>query len=247
MGPNQKGTVVNINFELNHQKEYEAFADFCKKMAEVAPVVAADQDERQLRLFGGSSLQQASTATPEAEKTADEGTSTSEQSDLSAATADAPARERGKPAQGRARRTKEEIAEDEAADAAEAAAKTAGEETGAVVADRQISTGGERVDPENPEDAAQDAADEAAETAAAKAETGNKLTHDDVRNALGAYVKAYGMPAAQEDGPKVITLMFGEGKSKVSDIPDTQEDLSKAVAGIKEMTTKNPYSRAADL
>lgn len=246
---NQKGTIVNINFELNHQKEYEAFADFCKKMAEVAPAVAADQDERQIRVYG-SSMQQAAVplATPEAsQQTADEGTSTSEQSDLSAATADAPTRERGKPAQGRARRTKEEIAEDEAADKADAALASAGVDTGAEVADRQISTSPEdRHDPNNPNDVA-DAADEAAETAAAKAETGNKLTHDDVRNALGAYVKAYGMPAAQEDGPKVITLMFGEGKSKVSDIPDTQEDLAKAVAGIKEMTTKNPYSRAADL
>ena len=173
----------------------------------------------------------------------DEGTSTSEQSDLSAATPDeAPKRERGKPSEGRARRTKEEIAEDEAADKADAAIAAAGADTGAEVVDRQISTS-----PEDRKDAEQDAADEAAETAAAKAETGNKLTHDDVRNALGAYVKAYGMPAAQEDGPKVITLMFGEGKSKVSDIPDTQEDLAKAVAGIKEMTTKNPYSRAADL
>lgn len=195
------------------------------------------------QLLGSTALETTATyPAPELQAQNTEGSTTSVASDLSATTADTPKRERGKAAQGRARRTKEEIAEDEAADAADAAAKTAGEETGAVVADRQISTS-----PEDRVDAEQDAADEAAETAAAKVETGNNLTHDDVRNALGAYVKAYGMPAAQEDGPKVITLMFGEGKSKVSDIPDIQEDLAKAVAGIKEMTTKNPYSRAADL
>lgn len=229
---------MNVNVDLYTPEDKEAFAAFLTASA------AADRSrptEDGYATLGGIDRGPATNW-----KTAgqtDEGTSTSEQSDLSAAAPDeAPKRERGKPSEGRARRTKEEIAEDEAADAADAAAKTAGEETGAEVADRQISTS-----PEDRVDAEQDAADEAAETEAAKVETGNKLTHDDVRNALGAYVKAYGMPAAQEDGPAVITLMFGEGKAKVSDIPDTQEDLAKAVAGIKEMTTKNPYSRAADL
>lgn len=164
------------------------------------------------------------------------------------ADASATSRERGKPAAGRARRTKEEIAEDEAADAADAARVAAGAETGATVADRQISSGTEdRVDPDNPADAAQDADDEAAETATAKASSDKPLTHDDVRNALGRYVKKFGMDAAQQDGPAVITLMFGEGKAKVSDIPDTQEDLGKAVAGIEEMIIKNPFKRELDL
>jgi hypothetical protein len=234
--------MISTQVELYTPEDKEAFAAFLTASA------AADRSRPKDEGYGGiasATVGWQNRAT--GEQTADEGTSTSEQSDLSAETTDAPKRERGKAAQGRARRTKEEIAEDEAADKADAAAASAGAETGAEVADRQISTSPEdRHDPNNPDDVA-DAADEAAETAAAKAETGNKLTHDDVRNALGAYVKAYGMPAAQEDGPKVITLMFGEGKSKVSDIPDTQEDLAKAVAGIKEMTTKNPYSRAADL
>ena len=171
----------------------------------------------------------------------------SDLSDTPAATP-APQRDRGKPAAGRARRTKEEIAEDEEADRRDAALAQAGTETGAVVQDRQISTSPEdRRDPDNPADAAQDAADEAAETASAKAASGKKLTHDDVRSALGAYVKAYGMAAAQEDGPKVIALMFGAGSSKVSDIPDTPEALAKAVAGVEEMTRKNPYERAPNL
>jgi hypothetical protein len=104
---------------------------------------------------------------------------------------------------------------------------------------RSISTGEERADPAVE---AQDKADEKAETDAQKAEV-KKLTHDDVRTELGAYVKKFGMPAAQEDGPKVLALCFGEGKSKVSDIPDTQEALQKAVDGIKEMLEKNPFKR----
>lgn len=229
-----KGTIVKIYLNIEADSPEE-----------VRSVLA--------NLLGSTSMSVVTPFDPSAvygsgEQTAHDGTSTSEQSGLSAATVDtAPKRERGKPSAGSARRTKAEIAEDEAAEQADAARAAAGAETGAEVADRQISTSPEdRHDPNNPDDVA-DAADEAAETAAVKEAAGNTLTHDDVRNALGAYVKAYGMPAAQEDGPAVITLMFGEGKAKVSDIPNTQEALAKAVAGIKEMTTKNPYSRAADL
>lgn len=163
--------------------------------------------------------------------------------DVTETAAEAPQRERGKPSPGRARRTKEEIAEDEAADKADADLAAANEETGAVVADRQISTNPEnRIDPE---DAARDEADEKAETAAT---SGKKLTHDDVRNALGAYVKAYGMAAAQADGPVLIGKVLGdETKTKVSDLPDDQEVLAKAVAGVQEMISKNPFGRAADL
>ena len=94
-----------------------------------------------------------------------------------AAQAEAPKRERGKPAPGRARRTKEEIAEDEAADKAEASAAPTEEAP-------LISTGEERIDPTTAEDAAQDAADEAAEVEATKVP---ELTHDDVRTALQKY------------------------------------------------------------
>lgn len=233
--------MISTQVELYTPEDKEAFAAFLTASATADRARPKDYGFASLGGIDRSSGVSRQTGSGEQQNT--EGTSTSVVSDLSGPAPDTtPQRERGKPSGTRARRTKEEIAEDEAADAADAAAKSAGEETGAEVADRQISTS-----PEDRADAEQDAADEAAETAAAKAETGNKLTHDDVRNALGAYVKAYGMPAAQEDGPAVITLMFGEGKAKVSDIPDTQEALAKAVAGIKEMTTKNPYSRAADL
>lgn len=154
-----------------------------------------------------------------------------------AAAEEQPVRERGKPAPGKARRTKEEIAEDEAADKADAEAAAGAEKPA-------ISTGEERIDPTSEADAAQDAADEQAEveqTATAK------LTHDDVRAALKKYLDAYGTAAAMEDGPKVLTMLFGEGKVKVSDVPEDQEALQKAIAGIEEMRSKNPFSRELQL
>lgn len=102
--------------------------------------------------------------------------------------AEAPKRERGKPSPGRARRTKEEIAEDEAADAADAAKQQAAEE-----ADLKddvklaVSTGEERVGPDD----AQDAADEAAET-----EKTGLASIDVLRRLVGDYQKKHGMPAA---------------------------------------------------
>ncbi len=149
---------------------------------------------------------------------------------------EAPKRERGKPAAGRARRTKEEIAEDEAADKADAAVPAEPKPA--------ISTGEERIDPTTAEDAAQDAADEAAEAEATKAP---ELTHDDVRAALKRYLDAYGTPAAMEDGPKVLKMLFGDAAAKVSDVPSDQASLAKAIAGINEMLTKNPFKREAQL
>lgn len=148
--------------------------------------------------------------------------------------AEVPKRERGKPAPGRARRTKEEIAEDEAADAAGAT-----EEPKAA-----ISTGEERIDPTTVEDATQDAADEAAEAETTQA---SELTHDDVRASLKKYLDAYGTAAAMEDGPKVLKMLFGDTAAKVSDVPSDQESLAKAIAGIDEMCQKNPFSRTVQL
>jgi cell division septation protein DedD len=95
----------------------------------------------------------------------------------------------------------------------------------AAVQQQAISTGEERVGPQDtPADEKQDAADEAADKKPA-----TKLDHDSVRSALGEYVKKFGMPAAQEDGPKCLALVFkGKEIDKVSLIPDTQEDLQKA-------------------
>lgn len=132
-------------------------------------------------------------------------------------------RERGKPAPGKARRTKAEIEEDEAADAADAEPKPA------------ISTGEDRVDPDadlqdgtNPEaggadivpnqDDAQDAADEAADPANAPA---TEATRDDVRAAMMAYGGKMGMDKLTVDLLAILADKFPGGKvAKLSDIPE---------------------------
>ena len=192
---------------------------------------------------------------------------------------EAPARERGQPSPGKSRRTKAEIAEDEAADAAEkkplryfhhpesssvfdSYENHEGEGDGLVIEiDRDtffklktqyandslasISTGDERVGPEDDaETVEQDAADEKAETEAAR-DPEKPLTLDDVRGALGAYVKKYGMESAQQDGPKVLKLVCGDACAKISDIPDDQAKIKGVVDGINEMTAKNPFQRTA--
>lgn len=145
--------------------------------------------------------------------------------------ANAPQRERGKPAPGRARRTKEEIAEDEAAEKAGAAS--------------QISSNPEsRVGPEDDADTKEaDAADE-------KDEVGKTMTLDDVRAAVNGYVQKYGMPAAQEDGPKIFVEALGtppadEPYWKMSLLPDDQPSLLKVVTVWNKATELNPLKRTA--
>lgn len=87
-----------------------------------------------------------------------------------------------------------------------------------------------------PEAAAQDVKDE---TPVASPDA----TIDDVRRVMGDYVKKYGMPAAQADGPKLLAEMFGEGCKKISDIPNTPAAFGKAVAAIVEMSEKNLNKR----
>lgn len=147
-------------------------------------------------------------------------------------TTEAPKRERGKPAPGRARRTKEEIAEDEAADAADAASATG----------QSISTGGERV---NPEEAAQDAADEAAEDAA-NADPEKPLTLDDVKNAVGLYIERFGegdfnkgRQVASEDGTGLFLDVLGQPPAgepfwKFSILPTDQDKLAAIVKAWKD-------------
>ena len=106
-------------------------------------------------------------------------------------------RERGKPAPGRGRRTKDEIAEDEAADKREGEAGT-----------QAISTGGERVGPEDDaETQAQDRADEEAEEGKTEAAP---LTIMDGKAAMGVYVNKFGMAAAQEDGMSIFISALGQ-------------------------------------
>lgn len=139
-----------------------------------------------------------------------------------------PKRERGKPAPGRARRTKEEIAEDEAADAAEAA-QTA-----------QISANPEnRVGPEDDaETQAQDAADEQAEVDANR-DAEAPLTIEDLKMAMSEYVTKFDMGAAQEDGVNIFGDALGKPPGgeqfwKMSIAAAAgQETLKKAIAAWK--------------
>jgi putative transposon-encoded protein len=146
-------------------------------------------------------------------------------------------RKRGEPSPGHKRRTKAEIAEDEAAEKADAASIVTGTDTAA------ISTGEARVGPEDePEVEQQDVADETAETAKAGAE----LSHDDVRGAMGKYVEKFGMNAARVDLPKLFALALKDPAiTKVSLIPGDQKSLKTVVDGVNEMLAKNPFSRDA--
>ena len=153
-------------------------------------------------------------------------------------TSAAPIRKRGEPSPGKKRRTAAEVAEDEAAEAAETK--------------QNISTGEARVDPENPEaddseaDAAQDAADEAAEVEAHR-DPEKPLTIDDVKAVVMAYAEKYGMPAAQSDGPRIFVEALGappKGEEfwKFSILPvDDQEKIRKVISIWQRATTENPF------
>lgn len=141
-------------------------------------------------------------------------------------------RERGKPSGGRSRRTKEEIAEDEAADAAEAAGGT-----------QNIQNGEERTNPADaPETAAKDKADEKADPVNASI---NEATPDALRAVMGEYAQLYSMAAVTEDGQKIFVAALGAapdaGVWKVSTIP--ADKLATAIKVWEEAAAKNPYKR----
>jgi hypothetical protein len=129
-------------------------------------------------------------------------------------------RVRGQPAPGKARRTKAEIAEDEAA-----GTTTQG-----------ISTGESRVAPEDDaETQAQDEADEQAEVEAER-EPDAPLTTEDLKEAMSAYVTKFGIPATQEDGAKMFADALGkppagEAAWKLSLVGAAGQDhIKKAIA-----------------
>lgn len=159
--------------------------------------------------------------------------------------AEAPKRERGKPSPGRARRTKEEIAEDEAADAADAAKQQAAEE-----ADLKddvklaVSTGEERISPDDE----QDAADEAAET-----EKTGLASIDVLRRLVGDYQKKHGMPAAVklcQDGGLIGKPIHElddagiEAAIKAMRYGETQHTLSEEPAPVEEPAALEPKTKA---
>lgn len=152
----------------------------------------------------------------------------------------APTRKRGEPSPGKSRRTKAEIAEDEAA------VTNANEGVEGVAADvaevaAAISTGENRIGPDDTgEDAAQDAADEQDEMAA-KREPG-KLTHDDLRKAIGDYQKKHGMSAA-------VALVQAGGLigKPIIEVPETDlEAFIAAVNGVVVAEVSKPVEQASD-
>ena len=118
----------------------------------------------------------------------------------------------GQPSPGRKRRTKEEMAEDEAYFAARGIA-TAPATPESLAA---ISTGEERISPE----------DEADERAEADTTT---LTIDDIREAVGRYTARFGIATAQRNVPLILGCAIVE-------VPDTQEAISEAIAKIDRVT-----------
>lgn len=95
-----------------------------------------------------------------------------------------------------------------------------------------------RVTPEDRQPLAEDPQDSADEAEESETNAGPMLTHDHVRSVMGAYMKKYGMPAAQEDGPGFL------GCAKISEIPDDQDALRAAVEAVQAAIDANPKGRA---
>lgn len=155
-----------------------------------------------------------------------------------AASEQTPAAEPVKPT--RKRRTKAEVA-------AEQAATNGNLETPSMAAEAaQITTDPEnRVGPEDsPETQAQDAADEAAESAANRS---SEMTRDDVRIAMSGYVNKYGMAHAASDVPAVFANVLGaapEGQSwSLSKIPEA--GFAAVIKALNEAKDENPFKRVA--
>lgn len=183
-------------------------------------------------------------------------------------TATAPKRERGQPSPGKARRTKAEIAEDEAADAADG--KAAAEQTEAVgnavselsgqadatathmtpdKDDPVVARNAETAE-DDAETQAQDAADEQAEVDAAR-DPENPLTVEDLKQAYLPYFEKYGMEATKEDGAKMFVEIFGpvpegsNGWTTAAMVEQGQDKVRQAIDGWARMAAENPHGRKA--
>lgn len=151
------------------------------------------------------------------------------------------ARKRGEPSPGKSRRTKAEIAEDEAADKADAERDAAATEAGiqANSADDvkpAISTGESRVGPDDE----QDDADEAAEVEANR----KGLTHDDLRQAVGRYQKKFGMAAAVAGIPALLGCAIVEVAE--ADLAAAIAKVDNAVAGDAPGPVEDAVPAVAD-
>jgi hypothetical protein len=133
-------------------------------------------------------------------------------------------RERGKPAPGKARRTKAEIEEDEAADAADQAGDVDVPLNPTGPGTLNISTGDERV---SPEDDAQDAADEAADEANA---TAAEPTRDDVRASMQGFLDKHGIAKLNEVFGGYMKEAYPDGSvTNLKLIPENPVDFRQAI------------------
>lgn len=164
-------------------------------------------------------------------------------------------RKRGEASPGKARRTKAEIAEDEAAEAVSIASykELPSDATSEQVAEAfaGIRSGvADRVDPDNQDDAATaaaDAADEAAEADAGR-DADKPLTVDDVKALAVEYQEKYGFEAVQEDGAKIFVEAVGAPPAgepfwKFSILPTDQASLAKLAAIWRKAIDLNPLKR----
>jgi hypothetical protein len=219
---------MHIKLDLWSTAQLDAFGDFCKALATAQRSDEAEKRKHADVLPGLGGISRSENA---GWKTAGYDAETAPADVYKEAAdvilkqdADAPKRERGQPSPGKARRTKAEIAEDEAADTA-----------GVTEQAQSISSGEERVGPEDDaETQAQDEADEQAEVEASR-DPEEPLTVEDLKSAMSAYVTKFGMPATQEDGVNIFASALGnppagEAAWKMTLVANAGQDkLKKAI------------------
>lgn len=121
--------------------------------------------------------------------------------------------------------------------------RTKAEMEAAKAAEEQAAAAGD------PATQAQDAADQQAEVDANR-DSDAPLTREDVKKAMAKYVQTYGMPATQEDGPKIFREALGappEGEPywKLSLLDEgDQVKLAKVIDIWEKATSLNPIKRA---
>jgi hypothetical protein len=61
---------------------------------------------------------------------------------------------------------------------------------------------------------------------------------------MGTYANTFGMKAVQQDGPVILSRLFGEGKVRASDIPDDTDALKKAYDALNRAIETNEFKRS---
>jgi hypothetical protein len=245
MGQHKESPIVKIEFDIYRAGEFRALATFANALADEAAAEASKHANMQKfglgAVIGGVSgwKHHGSGEAPveEAASVEEDPAQVIAETNFAPTGAAKPARERGKPSPGHARRTKAEIAED---DAAAATGENGLDAAKALIAEAVAPV--ETVVEDSPEVQAADAADEAAETAAAKAPDAAP-TVEAIRDVLGLYQKIYGLPATMEDGPKILSEVCGEGVVKVSAVPD--DKIAAVIAALKKAGNENRFGRTA--